>query len=88
MYTSRMTANGQVTIPGELRERLDLKPGDRVDFAPGPGRTLVLFARSRTMRVLDAARREEAAPGGGVSREELNVLLGDWPEPPRHKAAG
>jgi AbrB family looped-hinge helix DNA binding protein len=30
--TSRVTAKGQATIPKEIRERLGIKPGDRVAF--------------------------------------------------------
>lgn len=32
MTMSRMTSKGQTTIPKEIRERLGLKPGDRVAF--------------------------------------------------------
>jgi len=88
MQNSRMTSRGQITIPKELRERLGLQPGDRVEFAPGPGRTLVVFPRSRRVRALENLLRDEAQAHGGVSREELNVLLKDWPTPPRRKAAG
>ena len=30
--TSRVTAKGQTTIPKEIRERLGIRPGDRVAF--------------------------------------------------------
>ncbi len=82
MYTVRMTANGQVTIPRELRERLDLKPGDELEFAPGPGRTLLLRARNRrTGLPVDL-------PVVGVSQEEMHVLLtGTMPKAARGKTA-
>lgn len=32
MHSSTMTAKGQVTIPAELRRRLNLSAGDRVGF--------------------------------------------------------
>lgn len=32
MLSSSVTTKGQVTIPVELRERLGIKPGDRVGF--------------------------------------------------------
>jgi antitoxin PrlF len=32
MKTSQLTVKGQVTLPKELRERFDLKPGSRVAF--------------------------------------------------------
>jgi len=31
-YTSRITKRGQITIPKQLRERLNLNPGDLVIF--------------------------------------------------------
>lgn len=69
MQSIRMTANGQVTIPKELRERLDLKPGDELEFAPGPGRTLLLRPRHRRGGL------PVDLPVVGVSREEMQVLL-------------
>ncbi len=32
MATATLTSKGQTTIPKEIRERLALKPGDRIDF--------------------------------------------------------
>jgi AbrB family looped-hinge helix DNA binding protein len=32
MATATVTSKGQITIPQPIRERLRLKPGDRVDF--------------------------------------------------------
>ena len=33
MPTSTLTSKGQVTVPKQVRERLGLRPGDRVNFA-------------------------------------------------------
>lgn len=82
MHTVRMTASGQVAIPRELRERLGLKPGDELEFAPGPGRTLLLRARNRRAGLL------ADLPVVGVSREEMCVLLtGSMPGTARAKPA-
>ncbi len=32
MPVSRLTSKGQTTIPKEIRDKLDLKPGDRIEF--------------------------------------------------------
>ncbi len=32
MYSSTLTSKGQVTVPAELRQALDLHPGDKLVF--------------------------------------------------------
>jgi AbrB family looped-hinge helix DNA binding protein len=44
---SSITTNGQVAIPKAIRDRLGLKPGDRVKFFIGPGRSAVLWPKLR-----------------------------------------
>lgn len=38
MLSSSVTTKGQVTIPAELREKLGIKPGDRVGFIEKNGK--------------------------------------------------
>ena len=47
MYHSTITAKGQTTIPKALREKLDLKPGDRIDFIVEADGRVVLRPRNR-----------------------------------------
>lgn len=35
MATATMTSKGQTTIPKEIREKLGLHPGDKIDFVMG-----------------------------------------------------
>ena len=45
MSTSTLTSKGQTTIPKDVRKRLNLQPGDRLEFViDEDGRVLVLPA--------------------------------------------
>jgi len=39
--SSRISSKGQVTVPVEVRKRLGLKAGDRVEFVVDNGRTII-----------------------------------------------
>ncbi len=42
MPTATLTSKGQMTIPKDIRDKLDLKPGDRVELSVLPdGRVLM-----------------------------------------------
>jgi AbrB family looped-hinge helix DNA binding protein len=45
MPSSTISSKGQVTVPLEVRTRLGLKPGDRVDFVVENDRTVLLPAK-------------------------------------------
>ena len=45
-YSSVVSTKGQVTIPQEVRVRLGLKEGDRVEFVTEGEKTLIRPARS------------------------------------------
>ena len=44
-YYSRLSPKGQVTIPKEVREKLDLRPGDLVAFIEKDGEIIIKKAR-------------------------------------------
>jgi AbrB family looped-hinge helix DNA binding protein len=39
---AKVSDKGQVTVPKALRERLDIRPGDELDFTEEGGRLVVL----------------------------------------------
>jgi antitoxin PrlF len=47
MPSSTITSKGQITVPLEVRTRLGLKPGDRVDFCFENGHTILLPAQTK-----------------------------------------
>jgi antitoxin PrlF len=46
--SSTISSKGQITVPQEIRKRLGLQPGDRVEFVVEEGRTVLRPARSET----------------------------------------
>lgn len=52
LATSKLTSKGQTTIPFEVREFLNLKPGDRLRYIQRDG---VVELRAKTGRAVDLA---------------------------------
>jgi antitoxin PrlF len=46
-YFSTLSSKGQLTVPQEIRKRLGLETGDRVEFVVEPDRTVIKPARSQ-----------------------------------------
>lgn len=47
-----LTSKGQTTIPKEIRDRLGMKPGDRMAFTLMPDGTVVMRLKSRSVMKL------------------------------------
>jgi antitoxin PrlF len=71
--TSTVSSKGQVTIPQEIRIRLGLKEGDRVEFAVEDGRTVLRPARGEE----NPLRQFLGALPAFKSREEINAWISD-----------
>jgi AbrB family looped-hinge helix DNA binding protein len=60
---TRMRADGSVVIPDEIKERLKLKEGDRVDFyLERNGRSVRLIARNGRLSDLKGLFKHEGPP--------------------------
>jgi antitoxin PrlF len=72
MSTSTLTSKGQTTIPKDIRKRLNLHPGDRLEFViDEDGRVLVLPAS------IDASESAGMikSPARSVSVEDMNRAI-------------
>ncbi len=47
--SAKVTSKGQITLPGELRKALGIKPGDRVNFRKTDKGNYELVTKSKTM---------------------------------------
>ncbi|MEO8028737.1 MAG: AbrB/MazE/SpoVT family DNA-binding domain-containing protein [Bryobacteraceae bacterium] len=76
-YSSIMSSKGQVTVPQEIRLRLGLKEGDRVEFVDEGGKTVI-----RRIRQTGSRFREYA---GALpvfhSIEEINAWVREMRDP-------
>jgi len=75
MAIATMTSKGQLTVPKAIRDRLDLKPGDKVDLMPS-GELGVLMRKRRIVRLQELMG---FLPTNGISKtlEALEQDLGD-----------
>lgn len=47
-----LTSKGQTTIPKEIRDRLSMKPGDRMTFTLMPDATVVMRLKTKSITEL------------------------------------
>ena len=73
MPTATLTSKGQTTIPKEIRERLNLKPGDRIEFVVEDGGRVVLRPRNRSLD--DLVGMLKPRDGRRASIEEMNEAI-------------
>lgn len=71
--SSTISSKGQVTVPIEVRHRLGLKQGDRVEFVFEDGRTILRPARTEE----NPFTAYLGALPAFSSREEINAWIRD-----------
>ncbi|WP_373061033.1 AbrB/MazE/SpoVT family DNA-binding domain-containing protein [Gemmatimonas sp.] len=71
MSTATVTSKGQITIPADVRRRLGLESGDRVEFVEVDGGFAIKPA-SDDVRVLKGLLRKPATP---VSISQMNAAI-------------
>ncbi|HYW30520.1 MAG TPA: AbrB/MazE/SpoVT family DNA-binding domain-containing protein [Gemmatimonas sp.] len=71
MSTATVTSKGQITIPADVRRRLGLESGDRVEFVEVDG-GFTLKVANDDIRALKGLLRVPAKP---VSIEQMNAVI-------------
>ena len=72
MAVSTITSKGQTTIPKSVRERLHLKPGDRVEFVARDDGTALIVPATLTLEQLKASM---PPPAKALTLEEIGVAV-------------
>ena len=71
MSTATMTSKGQITIPKDLREKLGLDTGDRVEFVETATGAFTLVPATRDIKLLKGM----IVATRSVSVEEMNRTI-------------
>ena len=72
MTTATLTSKGQITIPADVRQALQVGPGDRVEFVEvDPGRFEVVAA-TRSIKELKGLFGK---PAKSVSIDDMNAAI-------------
>jgi antitoxin PrlF len=75
MPTATLTSKGQITIPKEIRERLRLQAGHRVEFEIDAKGKVSLTPRNKDIRSLKGSIRSRKKKP--VSIEEMNRAIAE-----------
>ena len=80
---SAITAKGQATIPKDIRDHLQLKPGDKVKFFVHPDGTVVLLPKTPPAALRGLLKKPRTKP---VTLDEMeNAIAGGAAKQPRRK---
>jgi antitoxin PrlF len=63
-----LTSKGQTTIPKDIRDRLGMKPGDRMTFTLMPDRTVVIRVKRKSILALAGSLRKKGRKAIAVSQ--------------------
>jgi AbrB family looped-hinge helix DNA binding protein len=78
MNLAKLSANGQITVPVEVRRRLHLVPGDKVLFVEKPnGEVVVAKAGLAALAQAQAAFADAAVDFGVSDDSEVQALVDD-----------
>lgn len=72
MTTAALTSKGQITIPIEVRRKLGLRSGDRVDFVERENGEFVLRPKKGSIMDMIGVLKWDGPP---VSIEEMNKVI-------------
>ena len=72
MPVATVTSKGQITLPKEIRDALELQAGDRVEFLIGADGTVTIWPATADVKTLKGILPR---PKRAVSIEEMNRVV-------------
>jgi AbrB family looped-hinge helix DNA binding protein len=77
MRVAKLTASGQVTIPEQIRKKLNLKTGDKIMFVESDNAVTIINSSIAAIEKLQSAMVGEAEKAGISDDEDVLALCGD-----------
>ena len=75
MELARVSSKGQITIPIEIRKKLNLKEGDKVLFVEKGGNVFILNASVIALKEMQDNMKDESVKKGLSSEKEVNEYI-------------
>ena len=75
MELSRVSSKGQITIPIEIRKKLNIKEGDKVLFVEEDGNIFVLNASLIALKEIQENMKDEGDKQDFNSEEDVNQYI-------------
>ena len=76
MYLAKISSDGQITVPTEIRRALGLKSGDNILFLEKPGGEIVITnASANAVRKAQRAFERAAGSMGIQSEDDVQALI-------------
>jgi antitoxin PrlF len=72
MSEAVLTSKGQITIPADIRKLMAISPKDRLTFTPMPDGTVVMRAKTRSIKDLKGLLE----PMGGIAVTVADMRMG------------
>ena len=72
---ARVSSKGQITIPIEIRKKLNLKEGDKVLFVEKEGNVFILNASVVALKEMQDNMKDESMKKGLSSEKEVNEYV-------------
>lgn len=77
MDLARVSSKGQITIPIEIRKKLNLKEGDKVLFLEENGKIILANSSYVALKEMQEIMKGESEKIGLISEEDVNNLIKD-----------
>jgi len=75
--SAKVMSKGQITLPKDIREALQLTSGDRVTLIYENGQVIMMNSAVYAMQMLNSGMRGEAEKAGLQTEEDINKLVNE-----------